>query len=122
VTKILKASTGVLARGDTAVRQQAVEVLVDVAVMEPVAAEIHEQGGLQPLWREREAVLQIALKRLADRGRQRQPAGLVELARGDKEPLFAGVEIAQVQGQRLANTQARAVKQSQHGGDGVGPQ
>ena len=50
VTKILEAWTGVFAPGDAAVRQQLVEVMVDAAVMQPVATQIHKQGGLQPLW------------------------------------------------------------------------
>jgi hypothetical protein len=53
MTKILQARTGVLAPGDTAVRQQPVEVPVDAAVMQPMAAQIREPGVLQPLWCER---------------------------------------------------------------------
>ncbi len=50
MTNILEAWTGVFAPGDAALCQQPMEVMVDTAVMQPVAAQIHEQGGLAPLW------------------------------------------------------------------------
>ena len=47
VTKIMQARTGVFAPGDTALRQQPVEVVVDIAVMQAMAAQINEQGRLR---------------------------------------------------------------------------
>jgi len=121
VSDVVYSGAGVLAVMDIALSQQMPEGLIDSAVVQTAESLVDKEGRVWRSWCYLQAFTHVLLQSLAGGSAQGHPACLSELAFCDIEKLFFAVEVLQIQGRRLTDSDSRAVENPQKRLVGVRP-
>lgn len=121
VPDVVYSGAGLFAVMDMALSQQMPESLIHRTVVQTAGSLVDKEGRVGRSWRYLRSFMHVLLQSLAGGITQGHPAGLSELSFGYIEPFCSDVEIFQVQGRRLADTDPRAIEKAQKGVVGVRP-
>lgn len=100
---------------DPTLAQQLAEGVVHGRVAQAASAQVHQQRCVRRVRDAPLSALHVLTQGVVGGRAQRHPAGFAKLALGNVQALLVFMEVFQVQGERLADAEARAGQQSQQG-------